>query len=155
MQEINLTGFLFCYDDKKAMETVYKRLKDLKLREVDVKKSWNPVGVPYPWTVAVICKDKKRLDEVDDLLVEKNIDLGGADSYAGELRILEFLRMLPLDGKYEPGMARIAAGECPLHAQSPMACQFCMCGHILECHHGMTCEQAKCSHLARYIEEEY
>ncbi len=114
MQEIKLTGFLLCYKTKPEMETVYKRLKDLKLPEADVKKSWNPVDVPYPWTVAVICKDRKRLDEVDAILVEKNVVLGGADSYTGELRILEFLRMLPLDVEYVPGIARIAAGECPI-----------------------------------------
>lgn len=153
MQGIKLTGFLFCYKTKPEMETVHKRLKDLKLPEADVKKSWNPVGVPYPWTVAVICTDQKRLDEVDGLLVEKNTDVGGADSYAGEPKILEFLRMLPLDGKYEPGIARIAAGECPRNGQSPVACQFCPVGHMLECHHPLSCEQANCSHLSRYMEE--
>lgn len=153
MQEIKLTGFLFCYKTKPEMETVHKRLKDLTLPEADVKKSWNPVSVPYPWTVAVICNDEKRLLELDDFLVRENIDLGNVDAYGSELRILEFLRMLPLDGKYEPGIARIAAGECPLNATSPMACTFCMVGHMMECHAPMTCEQAKCSHLSRYIEE--
>lgn len=27
---------------------------------------------------------------------------------------------------------------------------WCMTGHILECHAGKTCAEAKCSHLARY-----
>ncbi len=149
-KRISLTGILLCYQTKTEMETAYKHLKDLKLPEADVKKSWNPVGVPYPWAVAVICKDNKRLDEIDNLLVEKDFNLSGADSYGGELRILEFLRMLPLDGKCEPGIARIAAGECPLKANSPMACQFCPVGHMLECHAPLTCDQAKCSHLSKY-----
>ncbi len=150
-----LNGFLICYMDKKEMETVYKRLKDLKLPEVLVKKSWNPIqNLPYPWTIALICKDKKKVDEVDDYLVANKIDLGGRkEMYVGEPRILEFFRMLPLDGKYEPGIARIAAGECPLNAQSAMSCQFCPVGHMLECHAPMTCSQAKCSHLAKYDED--
>lgn len=74
---------------------------------------------------------------------------------AGERGILDFFTMLPLDNKFEPGIARIAAGECPLNAKSAMACTFCPVGHMLECHHPMTCSQAKCSHLAKYDEEGY
>ena len=33
---------------------------------------------------------------------------------------------------------------------NPMAAMFCMQGHMLECHVGMDCATAKCSHLAKY-----
>lgn len=150
-----LNGLLICYMEKKEMETVYKRLKDLKLPEVEVKKSWNPLKVPYPWTIAMICKDKKKLDEIDNYLTDNNTDLGKDEEiYAGELRILEFFGMLPLDNKFPPGLAIIAAGECPLNATSPIACTFCNFGHALECHYKLTCSQAKCSHLAKYEVDE-
>lgn len=149
-----LNGVVIYYGDKKEMEIVYKRLKDLKLPEVEVKKSWNPQpNILYPWTIAFIRKDEKNPDKLDNYLTENKIDLGGIGHIqVGEPRILEFFRMLPLDGKYEPGMARIAARECPLNATSPMACTFCMVGHMMECHHPMNCEQANCSHLSRYME---
>jgi hypothetical protein len=31
---------------------------------------------------------------------------------------------------------------------------FCPHGHMLECHAGQTCEEARCSHLARYDDPE-
>lgn len=33
-----------------------------------------------------------------------------------------------------------------------MAAFFCPTGHMLECHYPQTCAQAKCSHLAKYVE---
>lgn len=32
------------------------------------------------------------------------------------------------------------------HCLHPMQAHFCMEGHMTECHAGMTCEQAQCSH---------
>lgn len=150
-----LSGAVIYYGDKKEMETVYKRLKDLKLPEVEIKKSWDqePDGM-CPWVIAFIRKDEKNPDELDKYLTENNIDLGKLTHIqVGERGILEFFTMLPLDGKFEPGMAKIAAGECPLNAKSAMACTFCMKGHMLSCHWPMNCEESKCDHYQR--DEEY
>lgn len=46
------------------------------------------------------------------------------------------------------GIGRIDRGECPEHYISPGACMFCPYGHMLECHHPHTCEEAECSHQA-------
>lgn len=148
----NFTGMLFCYRTKKEMDEVYTRLNDLKI--TTVMKAWNheKPKPPYPWTVAIICNDKAQLELVDTKLVDSGIDLGTADIYVGEARILEFFKMLVIVGKYEPGIVRIEAGECPLNGKSAISCQFCPVGHMLECHHPMTCDQAKCSHLAKYME---
>lgn len=35
---------------------------------------------------------------------------------------------------------------CP----NPMAAFFCQTGHMTECHSGLTCDKARCSHLPRY-----
>jgi len=147
-----LNGVVIYYGGKKDMETVYRRLKDLKLPEVEIKKSWDPQqNTLYPWAIAFIRKDEKNPEELDKYLTENKIDLGKLTHIQfGERGMIEFFMMLPLDGKYEPGIARIAAGECPLNAKSAMACTFCMVGHMLECHWKMTCSQAKCSHLAKY-----
>lgn len=152
-----LNGVVIYYGDKKEMETVYKRLKDLKLPEVEVKKSWDTQqNTLYPWTIAFIRKDDKNPDKLDDYLTGNKIDLGAIGHICvGEPGILEFFLMLPLDGKYEPGIARIAAGECPIGGKTPMACQFCPVGHMMECHHPLSCDQAKCSHLSKYDMEEY
>jgi len=42
--------------------------------------------------------------------------------------------------------------SCPIGAVSPMACMFCPYGHMLECHHPYTCEEAECNH---YVEENW
>lgn len=143
------------YKEKKEMETVYKRMKDLKLPEVEIKKSWDQEqDTICPWVIAFIREDDKNPDELDKYLTENKIDLGKLTHIQfGEPGILEFFMMLPLDGKYEPGIARIAAGECPLNGKSAMACQFCPVGHMLECHYNMTCSEAECSHLAKYDED--
>jgi hypothetical protein len=39
-------------------------------------------------------------------------------------------------------------------ANSPMQAMFCMEGHMTECHAGMTCEQAQCSHYQRSLGSE-
>lgn len=48
---------------------------------------------------------------------------------------------------YPAGIDLISAGKCPRGAVSPMACMICPTGHMLECHHPMTCEEANCYHL--------
>lgn len=48
--------------------------------------------------------------------------------------------------RFPTGIGRIMRGECPKGAVSPAACMFCMEGHTLECHAGMTCSEAECSH---------
>jgi hypothetical protein len=47
------------------------------------------------------------------------------------------------------GITKIARGECPRGATTPMACMLCLCGHMLECHYPLTCEEAQCSHSER------
>lgn len=147
-----LTGMMFCYKTRKEMMDIYDRLKALNLQNIAIEKAYNQEEVQNKWTVAVICKDKMKLAEVDKILVD--VDTGDADQYDGELRIRQFFGMMLL-GKYEPGFIKIQEGYCPINANNPMACTFCQFGHMLECHYDMTCEEAKCSHLAKYNEGEY
>ena len=51
------------------------------------------------------------------------------------------------------GVDLVAAGKCPYGAIPPVACMFCAEGHILDCHAGQTCAEARCSHFLREIEE--
>jgi hypothetical protein len=51
------------------------------------------------------------------------------------------------------GVDLIAAGKCPRGGVSPVACMFCGEGHLLNCHAGQTCEEAKCSHYLQEAEE--
>lgn len=54
-------------------------------------------------------------------------------------------------GRYPPhpvmakalGIPGNEACSCP----TPMAAMFCSEGHMLECHQGMSCEEARCSHF--------
>lgn len=39
------------------------------------------------------------------------------------------------------------------HCVHPMASHLCMEGHMLQCHAGMTCQQAGCSHYNGSLEE--
>ena len=55
---------------------------------------------------------------------------------------------------YPAGIDLIDACECPRKLKAPVACVFCLYGHILECHYPKTCEEAKCWHLERYREAE-
>jgi hypothetical protein len=48
--------------------------------------------------------------------------------------------------RFPIGTDLITAGKCPIQAKLPMACLFCLFGHLMECHYPDTCEQAKCSH---------
>lgn len=151
-----LTGIVICYMEREEMEKVYSHLKELKILDVAVKKSFNPEDVPYPWTIALIVLDNAKMQWLDDYLTDNNTDLGREkELYAGNLRIMDFLRMLPLDGKYEPGIVRIKTGTCPMKGSSglPISCMFCPVGHLLECHYPYTCEIARCSHWEREILE--
>ncbi len=155
MTDFNLSkrsGFVICYMDREEMEKAYAHLKELKLPDVGVNKAFNPNdGVPYPWTIALIVADNQKLKWLDDYLTDNNTDLGkDKELYAGELSILDFLRMLPLNGKYEPGLVRIKTGTCPMKGSNPMSCMFCPVGHMLECHWPNNCEKARCSHLSKY-----
>lgn len=148
-----LTGFLICYSDRAQMDTVHMRLKDLKqkepiMKDVAISRAYNHKdNIPYPWTIALIVTDEAKLKLLDNYL---NIDLGeNSELCAGERRILDFLGMMNLDGKYEPGIVKIKTGTCPRGANQPMSCMFCPTGHLLECHEPMTCDQAKCNHLEK------
>lgn len=48
--------------------------------------------------------------------------------------------------RFPTGIGRIDRGDCPLGSTNPMACMFCLYGHMLECHHPYTYEEAECSH---------
>lgn len=52
---------------------------------------------------------------------------------------------------YLPGLHLIEAGVCPAGAVLATACTFCQYGHMTECHHPLTCEEAECSH---YVADE-
>lgn len=62
--------------------------------------------------------------------------------------------------KVEYGPSRDLGGRDGLPAAnpkcvcSPMQAMFCVYGHMLECHFPLTCDQAHCSHLARYRDGE-
>ena len=156
-----LTGFLICYMSKEEMEKVHARLKDLKqnepaLKDVALSKAYNPIdGIPYPWTIALLVTDAQKFQSLDDYLTDSNIDLGeDKELYAGIPRVQDFFGMLPLDGKYEPGIVKIKNGSCPMNANNihPLSCMFCPTGHLLECHFPDTCEKAQCSHVSKYEE---
>lgn len=149
-----LTGILICYTERAEMDKVYARLKELELKDVILSRAFNPRDVPYPWTIGLLVMDAQKLQWLDDYLTDNNTDLGeNKELYAGGPRALDFLRMLPLGGKYEPGIVKIKTGTCPIGAKSPIACQFCNFGHMLECHYPIDdCEKAQCSHLSQYEE---
>lgn len=149
-----LNGILFCYQTRSEMLEVYDRLIKLKLTGITLQKAYNQQGVKYPWTIGIICLDKTKLDEVDKYLVDNKFDAGDADVYSGGVRVQQFLLGMILLGKYEPGFVKIKEGYCPINAVSTMACTFCQFGHATECHHPMSCSEAKCSHLEKYDENE-
>ncbi len=55
-------------------------------------------------------------------------------------------------GRFEPGVKLIQEGRCPTGQTNPIACMGCLCGHMLECHHPKTCEEAQCSHYQTAVE---
>lgn len=56
--------------------------------------------------------------------------------------------------RFRPGIELIQEGKCPIGGMTPMACMFCSYGHMTECHHPETCEEAECSHYVREIDAE-
>ncbi len=153
-----ITGTLICYAERAEMDRVHARLKELKLKGPELKdvilgRAFNPGDVPYPWTIGLLVMDAEKLTWLDDYLTNNNTNLGeNKELYAGGPRALDFFRMLPLDGKYEPGLVKIKTGTCPRKAASPIACSLCPTGHLLECHFPHDCATAKCSHLSKYNE---
>ncbi|MBA7688532.1 hypothetical protein ES703_97016 [subsurface metagenome] len=75
-------------------------------------------------------------------LTEKLVDSGVPEEEARQMANKQVESM---------GMYKIATQNCPLEQVSPMACQVCYFGHMTECHHPLTCSEAKCSH---YLKEE-
>lgn len=159
----DVTGVLFSYPTRKEMDEAIDRLKpiveELTKQQIIIRKAFSPKDIPYPWTIGIliILKDHDEmaaLNNLDEYLAKKGIDMRSYEGCAGVDRVIEFmLEMYQLGGKYEPGIVKIRTGECPVHATSPMACQFCPTGHMTECHYPLTCSQAKCSHLSRYDED--
>jgi len=49
--------------------------------------------------------------------------------------------------RYPAGVDLIKTGKCPAGRVFRWTCMFCDEGHMLECHYGMTCEEAQCDHL--------
>lgn len=157
-----LTGIVICYAKRAEMDKVHSLLKDLKQKDpefnsVGLGRAFNPEeGVPYPWTLALILIDGSKFAWLDDYLTDNHLDLGeNKELYAGQPRIQDFLRMLSLEGKYEPGMVKIKTGTCPINGLNPVACFFCRYGHLLECHYPLDCEKAQCSHWQKYDMEGY
>ena len=52
-------------------------------------------------------------------------------------------------GKHTDRTGVITTTDCnpKCHCLSPMQAHFCMEGHMTECHAGMNCEEAECSHF--------
>lgn len=53
------------------------------------------------------------------------------------------------------GIGRIQRGECPVDCRTTIACMLCPYGHMLECHHPYTCEEAECGHWQSEREMEF
>lgn len=68
-------------------------------------------------------------------------------------KVKSLVELLFQDKARPRGVDLVAAGKCPYGANSPVACMFCQEGHILDCHAGMTCEQARCSHHLQEAED--
>ncbi len=56
--------------------------------------------------------------------------------------------------RFPTGIGRIELGECEAGGLNPMACMFCPCGHMLECHFPYTCEEVECGHYQQEMDEE-
>lgn len=151
---IRFSGFLFCYQSQEELNEIYNRIKDEEIPNATVRRGLNQNDVPYPWTLAIICPHGK-IKELDEVLCTglSHFNFGAADSYCGEERIQDFFKMIPLDGKYEPGVAKIRALKCPRHTVHPISCMFCPYGHMLACHYPMTCEEAECEHYQQEMDE--
>ena len=78
-----------------------------------------------------------RPAKVRQELTEKLVERGVPEGEARQMADKEVESM---------GIYKIATGNCPRGAVSPMECQFCTVGHMTECHHPLTCIEAECSH---------
>jgi hypothetical protein len=148
-EQLNLktaTGILICYKIWDDLDKYAELLTKLSLPDTLMFKAFNQIdGIEYPFTLALIVKDKHALDTLDNSLsgVDEGSDI---EIYSGNARIQEFLGMMHI-GKYPPGFLKIRYGRCERKAVKEMACMFCSCGHMLECHYNMSCTEAMCSHL--------
>jgi hypothetical protein len=55
------------------------------------------------------------------------------------------------EGNFRLGTMEDINPDCT--CTNPMQAFMCAEGHLTECHKGMNCEEAECSHLAQYDEE--
>jgi len=62
--------------------------------------------------------------------------------------VANMIQEIEAHSRFPTGIGKIGRGECELRARSSAACMFCSYGHLLECHHPLTCEEARCSHWA-------
>ena len=53
--------------------------------------------------------------------------------------------------KYKTGLGTIERGECPEGNRESISCAVCNTGHILECHHPLSCKDAFCQHYRREL----
>jgi hypothetical protein len=88
-----------------------------------------------------LTQEVDQLEKVVDCLVRNGMEEGEAKGIARQL----------IDSM---GYVKISKGECPLGQTSPMACMYCEYGHMTECHHPNTCEEAECSHYQADVETE-
>jgi hypothetical protein len=56
--------------------------------------------------------------------------------------------------RFPTGIGKIERGECPRGGVSSAGCTLCPYGHIIECHHPMTCEEARCGKYQYEMEVE-
>lgn len=66
----------------------------------------------------------------------------------------EGIKGLEKHSRFPTGIGKIDRGECERGALNPIACMFCTCGHMLECHYPHTCDEVKCSHYEQAMETE-
>jgi hypothetical protein len=61
-----------------------------------------------------------------------------------------------LVGEHTDGTRVITQEDCnpACHCSTPMQAFFCMEGHMLECHAGMNCAEARCAHYIQQMENE-
>lgn len=86
-----------------------------------------------------------RPEKLKKELAERLVAAGMSEEEAREAATKEVESM---------GVYKIATGNCPLGGLSPLACQFCQVGHMTECHHPLTCEEAQCGHYQAEIAQE-
>lgn len=88
---------------------------------------------------------ENRLKKQEESLVQALVRLGVDENEAKTLAKKEIEKM---------GSTKTMRGDCPMGAFNPMACMFCIFGHMTECHYPHTCEDAECSHYRQEIEAE-